>query len=61
MEWLDENGCPRPRAGNQAVLEGFVTGWLADQGYDASETTIRRHVRDCIISYRQKIGAADRA
>ena len=57
MDWLDENGCPRPRDGNQAILETWVAEWLAKHGYEASESSIRRHVKRCISTYRKKIGA----
>jgi hypothetical protein len=55
MGWLDENGCPRPRDGNQTELEKFVAEWLDGHGYEASEATIRRHVHRCIGRYRRKI------
>jgi hypothetical protein len=55
MDWLDENGYPRPRDGNQTKLEKFVAEWLEGHGYEASEATIRRHVQRCIGRYRRKI------
>jgi hypothetical protein len=55
MDWLDENGYPRPRDGNQTKLEKFVAEWLDGHGYEASEATIRRHVQRCIGRYRRKI------
>jgi len=55
MDWLDENGYPRPRDGNQTKLEKFVAEWLEGHGYEASEATIRRHVHRCIGRYRRKI------
>jgi hypothetical protein len=56
MEWLTENGCPRPRDGNRARLEAFSAEWLAQRGWEASEPTIRRHVSTCIKRYRDAIG-----
>jgi hypothetical protein len=60
MGWLDENGYPRPRDGNQAILETWVAEWLASHGYEASESSIRRHVKRCITTYREKMGAMRR-
>jgi hypothetical protein len=53
--WLEENGCPRPGDGNQAILETVVADWLAEHGYEASSSTIRRHVRDCMTRYRRDL------
>jgi len=52
LRWLEENGCPQPGDGNQAILETFVADWLIEHGWDASASAIRRHVRDCIARYR---------
>ncbi len=57
MSWLAENGCPRPRDRHQAVLEKFVAEWLAAHGWEAGETTIRRHVRCCIERFRKSLAA----
>lgn len=57
MNWLDENGCPRPRDGNQAILETWVAELLANKGYEASESSIRRHVKQCIANYRDRTRA----
>jgi hypothetical protein len=57
MDWLGENGCPRPRDGNQAILETWVAELLANIGYEASESSIRRHVKLCIADYRGKTKA----
>jgi hypothetical protein len=54
MDWLADNGCPRPRDGHQSKLEKFVAEWLDGHGYEASEATIRRHVQKCISGYRSK-------
>jgi hypothetical protein len=54
MDWLGENGCPEPRDGNQAILETWVAEWLANHGYEAGESSIRRHVKRCITTYRRK-------
>ena len=51
-DWLVENGCPRPRDGNQAALERYVAEWLTKHGYGASEAAIRRHVARCIARCR---------
>jgi hypothetical protein len=54
--WLEEEGCPRPGDGNQAVLEGVIAEWLAKNGYNASESSVRRHVSRWIAEYRKKRG-----
>ena len=54
MDWLGENGCPEPRDGNQAILETWVAEWLPNHGYEAGESSIRRHVKRCITTYRRK-------
>src|SRR5262249_44679731 len=55
IKWLVDNGAPRPRDGNQARLEDYGAEWLQKKGYDAAESTIRRHVRTCIKRYREDI------
>jgi hypothetical protein len=55
LRWLEENGCPQPGDGNQAILETVVADWLAERGHEASESTIRRHVRRCMKRYRESL------
>ena len=59
MEELRENGCPADRDGSQAKLEDFVSKWLIDRGHEASESTIRRHVKSCMSRYRQEVGSLE--
>jgi hypothetical protein len=54
--WLTDNGCPAPNDGNQARLERFMSEWIGNQGYEASESAIRRHVSDWIAEYRKELG-----
>jgi hypothetical protein len=55
MRWLEENGCPRPGDGNQAILERVVADWVDEHGWEASASAIRRHVRNCISRYRENL------
>ena len=55
-EWLLENGCPAPNDGHQAELERHVTEWLENRGHEASESSVRRHVANCILEYRKELG-----
>lgn len=59
MRWLQDNGFPAPNDGNQAKLERHILDWLAERKHEASEATVRRHVRRCIARYRDQIGAED--
>ena len=53
--WLEENGCPRRGDGNQAILEKVVADWIDEHGWEAGESTIRRHVRTCIEDYCRRL------
>ena len=58
VRWLDENGCPADRDGNQAKLERFTTEEiLQKRGWEAAPSTVRRHVRQCVERQRNKLGA----
>ncbi len=57
MKWLDGNGCPADRDGNQAKLERFtIEEILNKRGWEAAPSTVRRHVRGCIERQRNKLG-----
>jgi hypothetical protein len=55
IEWLEENGYPMPGDGKQAELERWIADQLEKRGLEASESAIRRHVRDCIKRYRARV------
>jgi hypothetical protein len=55
VEWLIENGCPAPNDGHQAELERHVTEWLEGHGYEAGESSVRRHAASWIKEYREKL------
>jgi len=57
QEWLKENGCPAFGDGNQAELERFVAEWLGERGHDASESAVRRHVKQWIEERRAELNA----
>jgi hypothetical protein len=57
FEWLAEEGCPAPGAGNQALLERFMADWLSNHSFEAGESTIRRHVARCIKKHRAELNA----
>jgi hypothetical protein len=57
MEWLEEEGCPAPGDGQQAILERHIAQWLEDRGHRASEPTVRRHVRNWISERRAELSA----
>ena len=54
--WLNDNGAPEPRDGNQAKLERHIAEFFVERGYDAGEATIRRHVTEWIREYRDALG-----
>jgi hypothetical protein len=57
MKWLDENGCPADRDGNQTKLECVtIEDILNKRGWKAAPSTVRRHVRGCIERQRNKLG-----
>lgn len=55
LEWLEENGCPAPGDGHQAMLEEHVNEWLDTRGHEASEATVRRHVVGWIAERRAEL------
>ena len=55
LKWLEENGFPRPGDGGQAKLEVHV----ARCGYEASESTIRVHVKVWIEEYIASLAARE--
>jgi hypothetical protein len=57
FEWLSENGCPARNDGNQATLEKFMACWLENNGHDASESAVRRHVKQWIEERRAELNA----
>jgi len=59
FDWLGEYGYPRPSDGGQANLERHIAGWLADHGHTASESTIRKYVKDWIKEYKASLSAPE--
>jgi hypothetical protein len=57
MEHLWEEGFPERGDGGQAALEKVVSGMMTEDGLEASESTIRLHVRRCIDRYRENLQA----
>jgi hypothetical protein len=57
MEWLDDEGCPEDRDGGQRKLEDRTADLLTDRGWEASPSTVRRHVRACMERYRKNTWA----
>jgi len=52
FKWLDENGSPRERTGEQAQLEAHIAGHLAAQGHHPSESRVRDYVVAWIDEFR---------
>jgi hypothetical protein len=52
MRWFDDEGWPEAGDGGQARLEKHIADWLEDRGHRASESTVRRHVRQWIDEFR---------
>lgn len=51
MAWLDENGAPIPGSGEKAQLEAHVSGYLGENEYWPSESTVRAHVTTWIQEF----------